>query len=199
MIHPRQVTRVFLAGIFSLIACSNQVDVPPIPATQTASPIATSTPLPNPFSPGDTIFWGTLQVTMDKLEISNEYITDFGPTRIPPSGKSFLWVHIRLKNTSQVEMSVPSFEHYSILYAAIEIKPIYGHRSGYTDYTTLSDSIFPDQSLDGWLRFDIPDTAELNEMRFVFLPESVQIGTSYSSPSYPYSRDKPTYVWNCTP
>jgi len=199
MIHPRQVTRVFLAGIFSLIACSNQVDVSPIPATQTASPIATSTPLPNPFSPGDTIFWDTLQVTMDKLEISNEYITDFGPTRIPPSGKKFLWVHIRLKNTSQVEMSVPSFEHYSILYAAIEIKPIYGHRSGYTDYTTLSDSIFPDQSLDGWLRFDIPDTAELNEMRFVFLPESVQIGTSYSSPSYPYSRDKPTYVWNCTP
>jgi len=134
---------------------------------------------------------------MDQLEITDEYLTDFGSTRTPPDGKKFLWVHVQLRNTGQVEMDVPVFEHYSILYAAIEIKPVYGHRNGYVDYTTLDATIFPGQELDGWLRFDIPSTAELKDMRFVFLPESAQVGTSYSSPSYPYADDKPTYVWNC--
>jgi len=134
---------------------------------------------------------------MDGLEITNEYLTDFGSTRTPPDGKKFLWVQVRLKNTSQVEMDVPIFEHYSILYAAIEIKPIYGHRDGYVDYTTLGPTIFPNQELNGWLRFDIPSTAELKDMRIVFLPESAQVGVSYSSPSYPYADDKPTYVWYC--
>jgi len=96
-------------------------------------------------------------------------------------------------------MEVPVFEHYSILYTVIEIKPIYGHRNGYVEYTTLGKVIFPNQELDGWLRFDILSTAELKDMRFVFLPESAQAGVSYSALSYPYAEDKPTYVWSCEP
>jgi hypothetical protein len=88
---------------------------------------------------------------------------------------------------------------HSILYAATEIKPIYGHRQGYADYTSLDSIIFPNQELDGWLRFDIPVAAEWGEMFFVFIPESAQVGVSYSSPNYPYADDKPTYVWNCAP
>ena len=96
-------------------------------------------------------------------------------------------------------MDVPVAEHFSALYAAIELKPIYGHRQGYKEYATLGPVIFPEQELDGWLRFDIPVAAELSEMRFVFIPESAQVGVSYSSPDYPYANDKPTYVWNCAP
>jgi hypothetical protein len=94
-------------------------------------------------------------------------------------------------------MDVPASEHFSVLYTAAELKPTYGHRAGYADYTTLGPLIFPDQGLDGWLRFDIPVSAELGELRFVFLPESAQVGASYNSPNYPYADDKPTYVWNC--
>ena len=184
---------ILLIVLFLVAACSTKSTSPSTPPTTTA----TQTPLPTASSPSDSIFWDDLQVTMDQLEITNEYLTDFGSTRTPPDGKKFLWVHVRLKNTSQVEMDVPVFEHYSILYAAIEIKPIYGHRDGYVDYTTLGKTIFPVQELDGWLRFDIPSTAELKDMRFVFLPESAQVGVSYSSPSYPYAEDKPTYVWDC--
>jgi hypothetical protein len=36
-------------------------------------------------------------------------------------------------------------------------------------------------------------------LRFVFLPESAQVGASYGSPNYPYADDKPTYVWNGAP
>jgi len=199
MFSLKKLFSTLFIGMIILTACATKDESTPptATATQPPLPISTPTPLPTPSSPSDSILWDNLQVTMDQLEITDEYLTDFGSTRTPPDGKKFLWVHVQLRNTGQVEMDVPVFEHYSILYAAIEIKPVYGHRNGYVDYTTLDATIFPGQELDGWLRFDIPSTAELKDMRFVFLPESAQVGTSYSSPSYPYADDKPTYVWNC--
>ncbi|HSG46100.1 MAG TPA: DUF4352 domain-containing protein [Anaerolineales bacterium] len=194
-----------LSSLFILLcvlaACTAQNLVTAVPATTatvTQPLLSTSTPtsLPTPSSPRDSILWDDLQMTMDQLEITNEYVTDFGSTRTPPAGKKFLWVHIQLKNMGGVELNMPILENFSILYAAIEVKPVYGHRNGFVDYTTLGSTIFPDQELDGWLRFDIPSTAELKDMRFVFIPESAQVGTSYSSPSYPYADDKPTYVWD---
>jgi len=143
--------------------------------------------------------WDELQVSMDQLEITEEYLTDYGSTRSPSIGQKFLWVHIQLKNVGVIEKDVPLSEHFSVLYAAAELKPTYGHRRDYAEYTTLGPIIFPNQELDGWLRFDIPATAELKDLRFVFIPESSQIGTSFSSPNYPYAEDKPTYVWNCVP
>ena len=198
----KKLSRALLVGLMLLTACSTASESPAMtpPATASVQPTATATRvLPTPSSPKDSILWDDLRVTMDQPEISGEYLTDFGSTRSPSAEKKFLWVHIQLKNTGQIEIDVPTLENYSILYAATEIKPIYGHRQGYVDYTTLGAVIFPNQELDGWLRFDIPVTAELSEMRFVFLPESAQVGTSFSSPDYPYSDDKPTYVWNCAP
>lgn len=109
-----------------------------------------------------------------------------------------MWVHMRLKNAGKIEVEVPILEHFSVLYAATEIKPSYGYRQSYTEYSTLGPMLFPNQQADGWIRFDIPDTAELTGLLCVFLPESAQIGTTFSSPSYPYS-NKPTYVWKCAP
>ena len=204
MFTLKKLLCLLLIGLVVLTACTTpgkSSNVPAIAtATQTPRPTPTATRvLPTPSSPSDSVLWDDLQVTMDQIEITQDYLTDFGSTRKPPAGKKFLWAHIRLKNTGQVEMDVPVLEHYSILYAAIEIKPIYGHRNGYAEYSALGPVIFPDQELDGWLRFDIPTTAELKEMRFVFLPESAQVGVSYSSPYYPYAEDKPTYVWNLGP
>ncbi len=168
--------------------------------TVTQQPAVTATiVLPTPSSPGDTITWKSLQASLGRLEITQEYETEYGSTRIPPAGQKFLWVEVHLKNTGQIELQVPAAEHFSVLYAAIELKPAYGHRKDYADYTTLGPVLFPDHEQDAWLRFDIPLTADLKELRFVFLPESAQVGTSFDSPEYPYSRDKPTFVWNCTP
>jgi hypothetical protein len=136
---------------------------------------------------------------MDQLEISEAYRTDYGSTRKPPAGHKILWVHVRLENTGSVELDMPILENFSILYAATEIKPIYGHRQSFAEYAALGPIISPDQELDGWLRFDIPVAAELSELRFVFIPESAQVGVSYASPNYPYADNKPTYVWNCAP
>jgi len=201
MFSFKKISRALFFWLVVLTACTTEREsqsIPAVPAaTSTPLPTTTPTPLPTASAPSDSILWDNLKVTMDQLEITNEYLTDFGSTRTPPDGKKFLWVHVWLLNTSRVEMDIPVFEHYSILYAALEIKPIYGHRNGYVDYTTLGKTIFPNQKLDGWLRFDIPSTAELKDMRFVFLPESAQVGVSYSSPSYPYADDKPTYVWDC--
>lgn len=193
---------ILLSGLLILSACSpaGETISTPFPATLSPQPTATEIKvLPTPSSPGNSITWDDLQVTMDQLEVTQEYVTEFGSTRIPPAGNKFLWVHIRLNNSGQVEMDVPLSEHFSILYTNTELKPTYGHRAGYDDYTVLGPIIFPDQQLDGWLRFDVPTTAELKDLRFVFLPESSQVGTSYTSPNYPYADDKPTYVWNCEP
>ena len=198
----KKLSSIFAIVLITLTACSSTGEPSAAQATATASPQPDPTGFkvfPTPSSLSDSIIWDDLQVTMDQLEITQDYMTDYGSTRIPPTGQKFLWVQVRLENTGQIEMDVPISEHFSVLYAGTELKPSYGHRQGYTDYTTLGSVIFPNQKLDGWLRFDIPTAAELNELRFVFLPESSQIGSSFSSPNYPYAEDKPTYIWKCGP
>jgi hypothetical protein len=198
----KKLSSIFAIGLFILTACSSagQTSITPAAATPSPQPAATEIKVfPTPSSLSDSIIWDDLQVTMDQLEITQDYMTDYGSSRIPPAGQKFLWVNIRLENMGQSELDVPLSEHFSVLYAGTELKPSYGHRQGYVDYTALSSVIFPNQKLDSWLRFDIPTAAELNELRFVFLPESSQVGSSFSSPNYPYAEDKPTYVWNCAP
>jgi hypothetical protein len=188
-----------LIGLLILAACSSTgKSVTPVAITATPQPTATAVRiLPTPASPGDSILWRDLQVTLDQIEITEDFITDFGSTRVPSPGMKFMWAHIQLKNVGRIETEIPQFEHFSVLYAATELKPTYGYRQGYTEYSKLGPILFPDQEADGWIRIDIPATAELKDMLCVFIPESAQIGTTFSSPSYPYSEDKPTYVWKC--
>jgi len=172
----------------------------PSSATPFPQPTATATMvIPTASSPGDSVVWGNLQVSMDEPEFTDVYKTDYGSTRVPPNGGKFLWVHVGLKNIGPVETAIPAAENFSVLYASTELKPTYGHRQGYKDYTTLVQVIFPGQEQDGWLRFDVPVAAELRDMLFVYLPESTQVGASYSSPNYPYAEDKPTFVWDFVP
>ena len=190
-----------LIGLSLLTACSATGESSTA-VTVTAYPQSTATEikiLPTPASSGDSIIWQGLQVTMIRAEITNDFITEYGSSRIPSPGMKFMWAHVQLKNVGQNQINTPLPEHFSVLYAATELKPTYGHRKDYAEYTALAPIIFPNQELDAWLRFDIPDTAELKDLRFIFLPESSQVGTSFSSPNYPYSEDKPTYVWNCAP
>jgi surface antigen len=198
----KKISSIFAIVLILLTACSSTGGPSAAQATATASSQPDTTGIkvfPTPSALRDSIIWDGLQVTMDQLEITQDYMTDYGSTRIPPTGQKFLWVQVRLENTGHIELDVPLSEHFSVLYAGTELKPSYGHRQGYTDYTTLGSVIFPNQKLDSWLRFDIPTAAELNELHFVFLPESSQVGSSFSSPNYPYAEDKPTYVWNCAP
>jgi hypothetical protein len=189
-----------LIGLFIMTACSSagEASVAPLVATPSPQPTATEiTVLPTPSSPGDSVIWRDLQVSMDQAEITDLFITEFGSQRTPSAGQKFLWIHITLENIGQDEIALPTPENFSVLYAESEFKPIYGHRQGYADYTDLGSTLFPGQELDAWLRFDIPTTAELSDLRFVFLPTSSQVGVSPSSPNYPYAENKPTYVWKC--
>ncbi len=187
-----------LFGLLILTACSSAAESPTATLSSSEpSPTAVMV-LPTPSSPGNSINWQELQVTMDQAEITEDFITEFGSTRNPPEGEKFLWVNVRLKNVGRKEIDVPLPEHFSALYADSEFKPTYGHRKDHTDYTSLEPVLFPDQQADAWLRFDIPVTAELKDLRFVFLPESSHVGISFSSPNYPYAEDYATYIWNCT-
>ncbi len=199
----KRVIALLVLGCILLTAAyflAVQIARSPILATPFPQPTATATMvIPTPSSPGNPVTWGNLMVSMDQSEFTDVYETDYGSTRFPPKGGKFLWVHIGLRNTGQVETAIPSEENFSVLYASTELKPTYGHRDGYKDYTTLVQAIFPGQELDGWLRFDVPATAEFKDMLFVYLPESSQVGASYDSPKYPYAADKPTFVWDFIP
>jgi hypothetical protein len=186
-------------GLLFLTACSSSGEaVTPVATIAPGQPAATEVRLlPTPSNPGDSILWRDLEVTIDQIETTEEFITEFGSTRRPSPGKKFMWAHIQLKNAGKIEIDLPRLENFSVLYAATELKPTYGHRQGYKDYSTLPSILFPDQEADGWIRFDVPAAAGLKDMLCVFLPESAQIGTSFSSPNYPYSENKPTFVWKC--
>jgi len=197
----KKISSILFIGLFLLTACSSAGEsVAPTVAVASPQPTATAVKvLPTPSSPGDSITSRDLQVSMDQAEISDSFINEFGSLREPSVGQKFLWVHVLLKNVGNDEITLPTAENFSVLYADSEIKPIYGHRQGYADFTDLGSTLFPEQELDGWLRFDIPDTANLNDLWFVFLPTSVQVGVSPSSPNYPYAENKPTYVWKFEP
>ena len=136
-------------------------------------------------------------MSLDQAEITESFTTEFGSQRIPTGDQKFLWIHVTLKNVGKDEIAIPAAEHFSVLYAESEFKPVYGHRQGYADYTDLSSTLFSEQELDAWLRFDIPAAAELGDLWFVFLPTSAEVGASPSSPNYPYAENKPTFVWKC--
>jgi hypothetical protein len=198
----KKTSNILVVGLLLLTACSSAGESPVAPATTTVPPQPTAPQIkvfPTPSSPGDALIWRGLQVSMDQAEITSSFINEFGSQRMPPSGQKFLWVHVTLENVGQEEILLPEAENFSVLYAESEFKPVYGHRQGYADYTDLDSTLFPGQQPDAWLRFDIPDTAELEDLWFVFLPTSAQVGVSPTSPNYPYSENKPTYVWKCEP
>jgi hypothetical protein len=191
---------ILLIGLFILTACSSTGElVTPVTVTTSPPPTAAGTKaLPTPISPGQMVVYEDLEVVMDQAEITASYLTEFGSTREPPAGKKFLWVHILLKNIGQQEQDLPESEHFSALHSTTEFKPTYGHREEHADYTDLTTSIIPGQELDAWLRFDIPDAAELQDLWFAFLPESSQVSVLFSPSTYSWG-DHPIYLWACTP
>ena len=198
MLPMKKAPGILLIGLFILTACTSADESSAAPAIASPQPTATEVKVfPTPSSRGDSIIWQDLQVSMDQTEITESFITEFGSQRVPSAGQKFLWVHVTIKNVGKSEIRLPAPEHFSVLYAESEFKPTYGHREGYTDYTALGSTLFPEQGLNAWLRFDIPINADLLDLWFVFLPESAQVGVSPLSPNYPYADNKPTYVWKC--
>lgn len=200
MLAPRNVVGILFIGMFIVAACASTDEFSSTPAVVIvpSRPVPTKvTTFPTPSSPGDPATWRDLKVVLDQAEVTDRFVNEFGSQRVPSAGQKFLWAQVTLKNVGTNEILFPEPENFSVLYAESEFKPIYGHRQGYPDYADLDSTLFPEQEVDGWLRFDIPIAADLNDLWFVFLPTSAQVGVSPSSPNYPYAENKPTYVWQC--
>lgn len=134
---------------------------------------------------------------MQQASLSNSFVTEYGTQREPSASQQFVWVQVRIENRSGRASNLPAPEHFSVLYAAVEYKPVYGHRQGYADYTNLGGSLFPGQSVEAWLRFDVPASAGLKDLWFIFLPESAQVGVLPSSATYPWGGEHPIFAWVC--
>ena len=154
--------------------------------------------LPTPVSPGKLVVYDDLEVVMVEAEITDSYINEYGSNREAPAGKKLLWIHITIKNIGQNEQVLPAFEHFSVLNGTVEYKSIYGHRQDHADYMALTTGLVQGQTVDAWLRFDIPAALELQDLQFAFLPESSQISAGFSSSEYAWG-DHPIYLWMCAP
>jgi hypothetical protein len=189
-----------LLGLLMIAACTstNAAVIPTTTPSSTPQAVVENKTLPTPIPAGQTIVYEYLRVEMQEAEITSSYITEYGTEREPPAGKKIIWIHILLKNISQSEQTLPATEHFSVMYDSTEFKPTYGHRKDHTDYTSLNTNILMGQEVDAWLRFDIPATAELQDMQFAFLPESLQVSFDFSSSDYSWA-DHPIYLWNCAP
>jgi hypothetical protein len=194
-------TRLLFLLIALLILSACDVGQPAKPFVRpTAIPTAAQV-LPTPSSTDDVIVWSDLQVRMIETEMTDSFINEFGSPRSPAPETQFLWIHVAIKNIGSLEIDIPSADHFSALYAGSEFKPLYAHRQDYFDYTALAEKLFPDQQAEGWLRFDLPIAAEMQDILFVYLPINYQVSVSPSSPSYPWGDDPkfPAFVWKCEP
>lgn len=189
-----------LLGLLIYTACNSASGPSVLTPAPSATPqaVVKNNELPTPVSPGRMVIYNDLQMVMSQAEITTDFLTEYGSTREPPAGKKFLWIHITLKNISQHEQDLPTPEHFSVLNGTTEFKSTYGHRQGHTDYMALTPGMVQGQAVDAWLRFDIPAALELTDLWFVFLPESSQVNTGFSSSDYPWAAH-PIYLWTCAP
>jgi len=185
---------LILAGLILLSACYGAPELTtPSPApTLTVSPTLV---LPTPLASPASITYADLQVAVDRAEFSDAYTTEFQTSRTPPAGKKFLWVHILLKNVGPKTLKTPVQDHYSILFFQTEFKPTYGHRKDYQDYTSLDSTLPPGQTINGWLRFEILNSAELSQIRAAYIPEGVHIPSVSGSGSDSWA-DRPFFLWS---
>ena len=192
-------TCMLLLGLLIITACNStsaQLFPSPVPSTTPQPTMEKSLPAPVP--PGQAVVYGDLQVVMSQAEITTSYLTEYGSARVPSAGQKFLWIQIGLKDTGQAPQDLPAPEHFSVLNGATEFKPIYGHRQDHPDYMALTTGVVAGQTVDAWLRFDIPSALELKDLAFAFLPESSQVSVGFSPSNYP-AGDHPIYLWTCTP
>jgi hypothetical protein len=189
-----------LLGLLMVAACTtaSEAVVPTSIPSPTSQAVAEIKSLPTPAPLGQMVVYDDLQVVMSEAEITTSYLTEYGSEREPSAGQKIIWIHILLKNISQSEQTLPATEHFSVMYDSTEFKPTYGHRKDHTDYTSLNTSMSLGQEVDAWLRFDIPVNAELQDMQFAFLPESLQVSFDFSSSDY-FWADHPIYLWSCMP
>lgn len=190
---------MILVGIFFISSCdTNNGAVLPTPSPSASPQPTVVKSLPTPAAPGQGIIYSDLQVEMTQAEITTSYLNEYGSTREPSAGMEILWVHIDLKNIGQSEQELPAPEHFSALNGAIEFKPIYGHRKDHPDYLALATILVPGQSVDAWLRFDIPAGLDQKDLWFVFMPESTVVSVGFSPTDF-FWGDLPIYLWKCAP
>jgi hypothetical protein len=112
-----------------------------------------------------------LQVTLKNLN-SPEYTTEFGTVRQPPRDGQYLWVQVALENLTEKVLSLPRVDRFGLLFHDQELEATYGHRQNFPDYTSQESSLYPDQSLEAWLRFEVSAEAQASDLLFAFSPES---------------------------
>ena len=188
--------------MLTLAGCAPNAIPAPALVNATSTPAPTQVrPLPTAMPGGQSIDYQNLRVSMLRADITGGYETEFGYRREPTSGLEFLWVNIQIENTSANQQALPALEHFSAIYATSEVIAVYGHRKDHPDYTSLKPVLYAAQptghmKVDAWLRFDVPAGTNLEDLRFVYLPDSLRVNFDFPTSGYNWA-DHPQFFWRC--
>ena len=186
-----------LIFVLALAGCAPAVEPAPALVNATSTPPATQVrALPTALPGGQAVEYQGLRATMLQADLTGVYDTEFGYQRQPTANLEFLWVHLQLENISTQPQRLPALEHFSAIHGSSEYKPAYGHRKDHPDYTALPPILPPSQKVDAWLRFDVPAGIVLQDLRFVYLPDSLRVDFSFSGSGYAWA-DHPQFFWLC--
>jgi hypothetical protein len=181
--------------LFAILLLSIPACTPNLPATQINAPSPTPyLATPTPLALNQTAVYQGLEVTMLSSELTGEYPSSNGPSRVPPEDRLYAWVQLRLTNTTDQGYTLPDPLRFSLLYFNAEIKPSYGHRLDHPDYFDLESTLFPAQPVEAWLRYEVNSETRPGELALVFHPESNNV--SFETLNAPLSwAQHPILLW----
>jgi hypothetical protein len=113
----------------------------------------------------------SLQVTPVQYEITNEYTSQGGEVITPSSGATFLWVLVTVENTGD-NAADPSFI-FELYYRGEKTDDkTFGHvDNDPINYPSFrSEKLFPNQQIEGWIMFEVPEAINLPNAYFLVRP-----------------------------
>jgi hypothetical protein len=118
---------------------------------------------------GEAAEYGGMEVEILNYEFSGGYADPYEYYEAPPDDATFLWVEMKVSNTSDQPAYAPYQEEFSVVADGIQYESAYySERPGYAIYN--SAELFPQAGKLGWVRFTIPESSMEDELWVGFMP-----------------------------
>jgi len=111
---------------------------------------------------------GKLQLTPTKYRIEKEYTLSTGVVT-PPPGAAFLWVLVRISNSSDAA-EAPLFIFELYYQGEITHETTFGVDQPANYQGFAPDKIYPGQSREGWILFEMPEQIDLSKAYLAVRP-----------------------------
>jgi Domain of unknown function (DUF4352) len=138
---------------------------------QDSTPIETPSPTQEPKTEnlplGTTVTYSDMDFTTLRYDITNSYewsASNFQYINEAPQGKKYLWMYITATNNAGDSEYLPASYGMVILYNGQQIDPTFIMKD---EGKYEGGKVYPGITREGWVVFEIPSNADVNEMIFL--------------------------------